>query len=134
MARAASPAADRPSPQWLALDVLSATRASAEEIGALQRQRLTALLTAAQATRWHRRVLQGRDLSSLPLAALPVTKKVQLMRHFADSVTDPGITLQAVRDFCADPQCIGQPWRGCSVGSPEWASPPGRCGKCTAGC
>ena len=80
----------RPSAAAIAFDVLSATRASTDEIAALQRQRLTALLATAQGTRLYRRVLQGRDLQTLPLAALPVMDKARLMRHFADSVTDPG--------------------------------------------
>ena len=128
MPSTASRAAEGRSPQWLALDVLAATRAPAREIEALQWQRLTALLAAAQATRWHRAALQGQDLGKLALAALPVTNKVQLMRRFADSVTDPGITLDAVREFCADARGIGQAWRGRywlwessgSSGQPGW--------------
>ncbi|MBE0547399.1 MAG: phenylacetate--CoA ligase family protein [Rubrivivax sp.] len=124
----AAPSAEGRSPQWIALDVLSATRASAQEIEALQRQRLTALLSAALGTRLHRRVLRGRELSRLPLAALPVTNKTQLMRHFADAVTDPDVTLDAVREFCADPRRIGQPclgrywvWESSgSTGQPGW--------------
>lgn len=121
-------AVDRPSPASIAFDVLAATRASAEELGALQRQRLTALLAAARATRLHRGVLQGRDLRTLALAALPVMSKTRLMRRFGDTVTAPGITLDAVREFCADPQRIGQPclgrywvWESSgSTGQPGW--------------
>ena len=102
----------RPSAAAIAFDVLSATRASTDEIAALQRQRLTALLATAQGTRLYRPALQGRDLQTLPLAALPVMDKARLMRSFADSVADPGITLGALREFCADPRRIGQPCLG----------------------
>ena len=105
-------AAERPGLGAALLDVMSTTRASAEEIADLQRRRLLRLLQAAQAAPLYHRLLYGRELSSLPLEDLPATGKVQLMAHFADSLTEPGITLEALREFCDDPALIGQPFDG----------------------
>ncbi|MDZ7590469.1 MAG: phenylacetate--CoA ligase family protein [Rubrivivax sp.] len=104
--------AGRPSPASMHFEVLSATRATAAEITQLQRSRLLLLLQAAQRAPLYHRLLHGRDLTSLPLEALPVMDKVQLMAHFADTCTEPDITLDELREFCADPSLIGQPFRG----------------------
>jgi len=105
-------AVERPVVAGAVFEVMSATRASAQEIADLQRTRLARLLQAAQAAPLHRRALQGRDPHEVALSALPVMGKVQLMRHFADSLTAPGVTLKELRAFCADPDLIGQPCRG----------------------
>lgn len=105
-------AAKRPVPGLALFDVLSTTRAGAGEIAGLQRSRLLDLLQAAQAAALYHRLLYGRDLSSLPLQDLPVMGKGQLMAHFADSLTEPGIALEDLREFCADPSLIGQPFGG----------------------
>jgi len=103
---------ERPVAASVAFEVMSATRASAPEISDLQRSRLVHLLQAAQGAPLHRRALQGRDPHEVPLSALPVMDKVQLMQHFADSLTAPGISLEGLRAFCADPALIGQPCCG----------------------
>ena len=72
-------AAERPVPGAALFEVLSATRASASEIADLQRRRLLRLLQAAQAAPLYHRLLYGRELSSLPLQALPVMGKALLM-------------------------------------------------------
>ena len=105
-------AAGRPTPASMFFEVMSATRASAAEISRLQRSRLLRLLQAAQRAPLYHRLLHGRDLASLPLEALPVMGKVQLMAHFADTCTEPDVTLDELREFCADPSLIGQPCRG----------------------
>jgi len=105
-------ASERPVPGAALFEVLSATRASAGEIADLQRRRLLRLLQAAQAAPLYHRLLYGRDLASLPLEALPVTGKAALMAHFADSITQRDVTLQGLREFCADPSRIGQPYQG----------------------
>jgi phenylacetate-coenzyme A ligase PaaK-like adenylate-forming protein len=112
-------AAERPAPGAALFEVLSATRATAGEIADLQRRRLLHLLQAAQAAPLYHRLLYGRDLSSLPLQDLPVTGKALLMAHFADNLTEPGITLEGLREFCADASLIGQPHR---VGCWAWES------------
>lgn len=104
--------AERPVPGAALFDVLSTTRATAQYIADLQRRRLLRLLQAAQAAPLYHRLLYGRDLASLPLQDLPVTGKGQMMAHFADSLTRPGITLDSLREFCADSSLIGQPHPG----------------------
>lgn len=84
----------------------------ADEIQALQRRRLAALLESARATpRWGR-WLQGRDAADVALADLPVTGKHALMRHFADGVADPRLALPALRAFMADGARAGEPFLG----------------------
>jgi phenylacetate-coenzyme A ligase PaaK-like adenylate-forming protein len=105
-------AVERPVPGAALFEVLSATRVSADEIADLQQRRLLRLLQAAQGAPLYHRLLYGRDLSSLPLEALPVMGKGLLMAHFADTLTEPGITLEGLREFCADPALIGQAHQG----------------------
>jgi phenylacetate-coenzyme A ligase PaaK-like adenylate-forming protein len=112
MAPGSFAAVERPGVASVAYEVMSATRASAREIAELQRGRLVRLLQAAQVAPLHRRALQGRDPQEVPLSALPVMGKVQLMRHFAASLTRPEITLRGLRAFCAAPELIGQPCCG----------------------
>ena len=98
----------RPSPFAITLDVLAATRAGADQIAERQRQRLADLLQAATATRHYRRLLQGQDPRTLPLTALPVTGKAELMQQFDDRIADPALTLAGLRALCADPQRIAE--------------------------
>ena len=105
-------AVERPLEAATVFEVMSATRASSAEIAGLQRSRLARLLQAAQEAPLHRRALQGRDPHEVPLSALPVMGKAQLMQHFDDSLTAPGICLEELRAFCADPARIGQACRG----------------------
>jgi phenylacetate-coenzyme A ligase PaaK-like adenylate-forming protein len=95
-----------------AFEVMSATRASAREIAELQRSRLVRLLQAAQRAPLHRPALRGFDPHEVPLTALPVMDKVQLMQRFADSLTSDELSLEGLRAFCADPAQIGQPFCG----------------------
>src|SRR5690606_32170078 len=43
---------------------------------------------------------------------LPVTSKAELMPRFDDWVTDPAVTLAAVRAFVEDPALIGEKFLG----------------------
>lgn len=95
-----------------AFDVMAATHASAAGIAELRALRLQQLLVAAQATRFYHRALRGLDLDHVALSALPVTGKPQLMRQFADRVTDPRVTLEGLQALCADPQRIAEPYLG----------------------
>jgi phenylacetate-CoA ligase len=104
----ASPA--QSTPASVVFDVMAATQANAAAIAALQAQRLEQLLLAAQGTPFYRRVLRGRDPAQVPLQALPVSGKRQLMQQFAQRVCDPQLTLDALSALCADPQRIAEPY------------------------
>ena len=96
----------------IALDVMTASRAPTAAIEARQNRRLGGLLQAATRTRRYRTILRGRDPFATPLEALPVSDKAQLMRHFADGLTDRHITLAGLREFCADPARVGERFLG----------------------
>ncbi|MGS0757141.1 phenylacetate--CoA ligase family protein, partial [Roseateles sp. GG27B] len=103
-------------PAAIAADIRLAGRASAQAIAARQTERLQLLLQAARAAPFYRRVLQALDRTfapgDIPLQALPVLSKPDLMRNFADHVTDPQLTLAGLSAFCADPQRIGRAYLG----------------------
>ncbi len=106
------PAPRRPTPAEIALDVLAASAASPAQIAARQRQRLSALLQAATATRHYGDLLEGRDPQAVALESLPVTGKPELMAQFAHRVTDPALALPALRALCADPRRIAEHYLG----------------------
>ncbi len=68
-----------------------------------------------QHARRHSRFYRER-LAGLPFApaheALPPVRKAELMAAFDEWVTDPAVTLAAVRAFVADPARIGEPFLG----------------------
>ena len=102
---------------WLtgsvAADVAMATYASADALAARQARRLAELLSAAaRRSPAYRRLLAGRPASQVRLGELPITRKPELMRHFADWVTDPQIRLDALRRFTADAARVGEPFIG----------------------
>lgn len=105
-------ASPRPGPIAIAADVVVASSAPPEAIAERRARRLADLLQAALATRFYRRVLQGRDPRTTPLAALPVVTKTDLMQHFADRVTDPALSLEDLRAFIADPAHIARRFLG----------------------
>jgi len=96
----------------IAFDVMATTHASPAVIAALQAQRLSQLLLAAQRTGFYRKALPRVDPGEAAITALPVTGKLQLMQEFTARTTDPHITLDGVRAFCADPRRIGEPYLG----------------------
>jgi phenylacetate-coenzyme A ligase PaaK-like adenylate-forming protein len=72
-------------------------------------QRLQALLAHARnRSAMFRRAPPVGEQASVSLSAWPVTHKADLMRRFADWVTDPTVTLPALRAFISDPQRIGE--------------------------
>ena len=103
-------------PAAIAADIRLAARASAQAIAARQAERLQQLLQAARATPFYARILAelAREYppGCIPLHALPVLTKPELMRNFADHVTDPQLTLPGLSTFCADPQRIGHAYLG----------------------
>lgn len=77
--------------------------------------RLAALLThARRQSAFHRRRLEGlADADVTPeLSRIAPVHKRELMAHFEEWVTDPAITLDALREFTRDPARIGQPFLG----------------------
>jgi phenylacetate-CoA ligase len=97
----------------LELDARAAAAAPAAAIERRQRERLTRLLDGAAAgSAFYRERLAGRDPATTALADLPAIDKTELMRRFADWVTDPALTLDGLRRFVADPAQIGRPYLG----------------------
>lgn len=103
-------------PAAIAADIRLAARASAQAIAARQAERLQQLLQAARTTPFYQRILAELDRTHppgcIPLNALPVLTKPELMCNFADHVADPQLTLAGLSAFCADPQRIGQAYLG----------------------
>ena len=83
-----------------------------EAVAPLQAKRLLAPLQAARATPFYGRLLNGRDLSTLPLQALPVLSKTMLMQQFEQFVADPRLTLAGLQALCRDPQRVGERYLG----------------------
>lgn len=95
----------------IAADVAAASLADDAGLAARQRSRLDALLaTAARDSPLYRRMLRGRDTSTLALQQLPIMHKATLMGRFDDWVGDPELRLDALRSFIADPARIGKPF------------------------
>lgn len=95
------------------MDVLVAGGDSAAGIARRQRQRLSALLTHAQAhSPLFGRLLAGVDPQHATLADLPVTRRETLMPAFDEWVTDPALKLAELRGFLAEPDRVGEPWLG----------------------
>jgi len=96
-----------------AAEVQAAAHASRQSLSALQAQRLAALLThAVRESPLYRVWMQGRDPARLRLEDFPVVRKPLLMQQFDRWVTDPALTLAALRRFTADPRRIAQPFLG----------------------
>ena len=97
----------------VAADVAAASIADAAGLAARRKTRLGALLAAAtRDSPLYRRMLRGRDTSTLALEHLPIMHKATLMARFEDWVGDPELRLDALRSFVADPARIGEPFLG----------------------
>ncbi|WP_232540296.1 phenylacetate--CoA ligase family protein [Azohydromonas aeria] len=112
VASAAAPMFDLLRAGAVAWDVVSAGRGDAALLAQRQRQRLAELVRAAQAqSRWYARQLPA-DAARLPLTALPVQRRGELMRHFDDWVCDPALRLAELRPFVTDPNRMAEPFLG----------------------
>lgn len=100
----------------VAADVAWMSSADAATRARRRRERLVRLLdAAARGSRLYRRLIGARDPRTLPLDALPAVRKPELMAHFDEWVTDPRLTLPALRRFVADPARIGEAFEGAYV-------------------
>lgn len=79
-----------------------------------QRKRLHELVHHARtASPYYRHLYRNVPSGPVDVRSLPVTAKRELMDHFDDWVTDPDITIEALRrDFLADPSLAGAPYLG----------------------
>ncbi|MFC4004057.1 phenylacetate--CoA ligase family protein [Prauserella oleivorans] len=98
---------------WLLRDSRAAHKQGTEAIAQRQRDRLADMVAFARAHspyyREHYRTLPDRVTDP---TQLPVTSKAELMPWFDDWVTDPAVTLAAVRAFVEDPALIGEKFLG----------------------
>ncbi|WP_431273048.1 phenylacetate--CoA ligase family protein [Variovorax ureilyticus] len=97
----------------IATDVAMVSRADGEALEARRSQRLRRLLDVArERSPYYRRVLRNRDIDRVRLEDLPVARKCELMSHFDQWVTDPGIRLDGLRGFISDASRIAEPYLG----------------------
>jgi len=97
----------------IGVDVMVAASATARALDERRSARLAALLqTALMRSPLYREWLGARDPQRIALADLPIASKAALMARFDEWVTDPEITLQALRRHTADPALIGEPFLG----------------------
>lgn len=90
-------------------------RKSPEYIEQLRQQRLRQLLQHAVKAPFFRERYQGVNVSQFQLSQLsqlPTTNKQELMAHFDQAVTDPGIRGDDVARFIADRGNLGRLFRG----------------------
>lgn len=98
---------------WLLRDARAAHKQGRKAIARRQRDRLADMVAFARAHspyyREHYRNLPERVTDP---TQLPVTSKAELMPRFDEWVTDPAVTLAAVRAFVEDPALIGEKFLG----------------------
>ena len=88
----------------VSMDVMVAGHGTSAGVVARQSVRLSLVLQAAQrGSRLYRERMPGSVTGSTPLSSLPVITRSELMQRFEDWVTDPGLKLQELRAFVADP-------------------------------
>lgn len=93
----------------VSLDVAAAAWVTPAALKARQDRRLRALLAGAAArSRVYAARLRGVDPAKADLAGIEPVTKTHLMRHFDGWVTDPRLSLNALRRFTADPARVGQ--------------------------
>jgi phenylacetate-coenzyme A ligase PaaK-like adenylate-forming protein len=103
---------------WWALRVLvesvRAERGGQRVIGRYQARRLADLVEYARTrSPYYRRLYAGLPAGIAEPAALPPTSKPDLMAHFDEWVTDPAVTLEAIRrDLLAHPDLVGVAYLG----------------------
>ncbi|WP_445154882.1 hypothetical protein ACTWLI_01045 [Arthrobacter sp. Hor0625] len=95
------------------IDLHRARRGGPAALARRRDARLAALVRHARtASPFYRALYRGLPAGDLPLADLPPVDKPQLMAHFDDWVTDPGVTRADLEAFVADPALIGVRYRG----------------------
>ena len=93
----------------VSMDVMVAGHGTSAGVVARQSVRLSLVLQAAQrGSRLYRERMPGSVTGSTPLSSLPVITRSELMQRFEDWVTDPGLKLQELRAFVADPLRVGE--------------------------
>ena len=95
-------------------DTLRAEHGGEPTIARLQRERLHRLVRHARtASPYYRSLYQGLPARVTDPRVLPPVTKRDLMAHFDDWVTDPDLTLAALRrDFLSDLSLVGRPYLG----------------------
>ncbi len=98
----------------VAVDTLRAERGGPEALARRQRERLAALVRYARtASPYYRRLYEGLPARVTDPRLLPPVTKRDLMDHFDEWVTDPDVTLAALRrDFLSDPSLVGSRYLG----------------------
>ena len=95
----------------VALDVLASGQLTKAVLAARQQSRLDSLLVSATSgSRFYRERLRGKPVQGLPLSAVPMVTRSELMARFDDWVTDPALKLRDLEAFAADPDNIGKPY------------------------
>lgn len=98
---------------WVARDARATVRAGPGAIHLRQAERLRTLVAYARSrSRFYGEQYQGLPAGIADLQQLPPTDKKQLMARFDDWVTDPEVTLPAVRSFVAGPGNLGADFLG----------------------
>jgi len=101
-------------PQWWTsvTDAAGALQDSQAGLRLRRQHRLRALCDAARRAPYHRARLGMPDPQGWRLEDLPVLRKRDLMTHFDECVTAPGLDRAALQAFVADPRLIGTLYHG----------------------
>jgi phenylacetate-coenzyme A ligase PaaK-like adenylate-forming protein len=96
------------------VDALIGGRAGPEHVARLQRRRLADLVRHARtASPFFRHAYRGLPADVGDPLVLPPVDKRTLMANFDEWVTDPAVTLEAIRrDFLSDLSLVGRPYLG----------------------
>jgi len=91
-----------------AFDVWQGSHLTPTALAHTAERRVRALIAyAREASPFYSRLYRRMPLHGLHLGDLPPVTKGQLMKHFDDVVTQPGVTREAIEAFIADPARIG---------------------------
>jgi phenylacetate-CoA ligase len=91
-----------------AFDIWQGSHLTPTALAHASERRVRALIAyAREASPFYSRLYRRLPLHGLHLRDLPPVTKGQLMKHFDDVVTQPGVTRDAVEAFIADPARIG---------------------------
>jgi phenylacetate-CoA ligase len=98
---------------FILMDLVRAKRGGPPALARRRDTRLAGLVAHARTSSpYYRALYHGLPAGNLPLGDLPPVDKPQLMAHFDDWVTDPGVTRADLEAFVADPALIGSRYRG----------------------